>query len=63
MQFREAAEQILLQKVLNMEEKLTPPPPPPPPPLHLQLVDLKSNLCRIPARKGASLSTSFTLQI
>lgn len=61
MQFREAAEQILLQKVLNMEEKLNPPHPPPP--LHLQLVDLKSNLCRIPARKGASLSTSFTLQI
>lgn len=60
MQFREAAEQILLQKVLNTEEKLNPPPPPP---LHLQLVDLKSNLCRIPARKGASLSTSFTLQI
>lgn len=61
MQFREAAEQILLQKVLNTEEKLNPPPPPPP--LHLQLVDLKSNLCHIPARKGASLSTSFTLQI
>lgn len=59
MQFREAAEQILLQKVLNTEEKLNPPPPP----LHLQLVDLKSNLCHIPARKGASLSTSFTLQI
>ena len=28
MQFREAAEQILLQKVLNTEEKLNPPPPP-----------------------------------